>query len=122
MKPTTFSPTAAPVRRRRRTPQEIATLVAEYRRSGLSQHAFATSRGISLSTFTNWLGRLRPGGALVRSVAQRLVPVRITGPRPWEGSAERIEIVLRSGVIVRLPQRFDDAAVERLLGIVSERC
>lgn len=122
MKPTSFSPAAAPVRRRRRTSQEIAALVAEYRRSGSSQHAFAASRGISLSTFTNWLGRLRSGGALAHPVAQRLVPVRITGPGPWEASAERIEIVLRSGVILRLPQRFDDAVVERLVEIVSERC
>lgn len=122
MKPTTFS--LAPVAmRRRRAPEEIARLVAEFHHSGLSQLAFARSHRIALSTLFGWLKRSRAGSrpGCFRA-KQSLVPVRITGSLPWEGMPDRMEIVLRSGVILRLGERFADEALERLLGILSRQC
>ena len=40
---------------RRRTREERHTLLDEYARSGLTQQAFADSRGLNVDTFRSWL-------------------------------------------------------------------
>lgn len=110
-------------RRARRTAAEVAALLGEFHQGGLSQRAFAISRRIPLSTFSYWLRREGEAATAPARVERRLVPVTLTGPGPWETpSGESIEVVLRTGDILRLPCRFDDSALRRLLGILEERC
>ena len=80
-------------------PEQIETLVKEYRASGLTQAAFARREGLKNPTFAGWVnarraqaGRLS-GGSAVR-FAQLQLPTGLTG------SAE-LSVALPDGVVVR---------------------
>ena len=106
-------------RRVRRTPEEIAALLDEYRSSGLTQLAYARSRGLSLSTLTYWLGRARLGDGPAEP--QRLVAVKIAdAPEPPEYSP--FELGLPGGLRLSIPRGFDGDALRRLLTLLSDRC
>ena len=92
---------------RRRSRQEWARLVAEYRRSGQSQSAFAQSRGLGLASLARWsrlLGREderatgddREGG-LIELVADE-GPIRATTPE-----AEGARLLVGRSVCLELP-------------------
>ena len=51
-----------PERRRNRTPNERAELLAEYHKSGLTQREFAARKGLSLSCLSIWLRKARVKG------------------------------------------------------------
>ena len=98
-----------PIRRRRhRSREEIAAILATFDRSGQSAVAFAQTNDLALSTFRLWLSRRgkrpRPdaGGALV--------PVVITGGD--FASPAMIEVSLTNGRVLRFPRglRPDDLA------------
>ncbi len=57
MRDSSACPTKKP--RRHRSLAEILTIIGDYRASGLTQAAYAGSRGLALSTLTNWLRRMR---------------------------------------------------------------
>ncbi len=109
-------------RRVRRRPEEIAALLEEHRRSGLSQAEFARSRGVSLSSFTFWIRRARgsePGGR------QRLVPVRIVREAPGyegAGAAPDFELYLPGGRSLRIPARFEPESLRRLIAALESAC
>ena len=44
---------------KRRSPEQIARIVADYEGSGLTQKAFAESRSIPIATLTYWLRKAR---------------------------------------------------------------
>ena len=98
---------------RRETRDTWATRIAEWRASGLTAREFARREGINESTLRWWSSRL---GRLAKSAAvSPLTFVEMTGAvRP-----EPIDIVLTSGVRLRVPQDFDAAAFERLLGALA---
>lgn len=81
-------------------------------RSGLSVHAFARQRGIDPQRLYWWRRRLaesdsRPGAALT------FVEVKS------DAGAARIEVVLRSGRVLRLAEPFDADAVRRLIEVLE---
>jgi transposase-like protein len=99
-----------PVRRRRRwSPAEITTILTQYRRSGLAQRAFAQRHDLSLSTFSRWLRLARaPKGANF---------VRVTLPTIPAGAD--FELVFPDGRRLRVPARFDPAALRTLLEVLA---
>lgn len=108
-------------RRQRRTAAEIAALLSEHRQSGLTQRAFAESRGLKLSTLTNWLQKRKRVGA--GEEATRLIPVRLLGARDQNLSVgECFELVLSANRRLRIPQRFDEGAFLRLLHALEAGC
>ena len=112
---------------RRRTPVERrAELLAEYRRSGLTQTAFARREGLRYSTFCTWaqaereVGRLpvapaggrkrrrRAGAAAVRFAEVKLGPVI---PAPSLG----LEVRLPDGTLLRGASAAELAALVQAL-------
>ena len=106
--------------------------VARWRESGQSAREFAASTGLNVWTLRKWSDRLRrePSSessrpekqATARKASSSKPPVsplsfvevvtqRVAGQSP----EERFEIVLRTGVIVRIPARFEPQALERVL-------
>ena len=97
-----------PKRRRGRTAEEVARLVAEFRGSGRSAPAFARQVGVATTTVYQWLKRFP-------TAPQQLIPVHI---RP---GAERLWLVRPDGWRIEFPRGL--SAVElRELGQQLRQC
>jgi transposase-like protein len=88
--------------------QVLAALSA----SGLSRHEFADKHGIHEQRLYNWQRRL------VETEAGNSVQFRELAA-PAVSLDPRLEVVLPSGVLLRVPPGFDAAAVARLLEILG---
>jgi hypothetical protein len=109
---------AAPPRSRDATRQAWIDRLARFATAGLRPAAFCAAEGISLASFYLWKRRLgapaaEPAGT---DAAPRLLPVRLAAAAP------PLELVLPTGVVVRLSPDTDPAklaALLRLLGVLS---
>jgi len=108
--------------RRRRTPQQRAELLTQYRRSGLTQRDFVQSHGLGLSTLTKWLREeplsdVKPSG---RNGAVPFQEVNLCPPlRPTGWAAE---VVLADGVVLRLSAQADATWGTELLQALRRPC
>jgi len=89
-------------------------VLAAWSASGLSRHEFADKHGIHEQRLYNWQRRLGETGA-VGSVQFR----EVSAPAPVVRVDPRLELVLPSGVLLRVPPGFDEAALARLLAILG---
>ncbi|HQH25888.1 MAG TPA: hypothetical protein PLP17_00715 [Oligoflexia bacterium] len=84
-------------------------LIAQWERSGQTRSEFCEKRGLSLHQFTYWrteLGKAQqPDGRFVQ----------ISG----NGSAEPLEIRLSNGTTIKIPSRFDQAALKNVLQVLQ---
>ncbi len=94
--------------------REMRGVLADWERSGLRLTEFARQREISVATLSWWRHRLGRSTAATEFVEVR--PTAIDA-----GRAAVFEVVLPSGVLVRVPSAFDGSALERLLTTLS-RC
>ena len=99
-------------KRRYRSAREIQEVLAAFEASGLSQAAFARSRGVSPTSLNNWIRRWRRPG----ETATALVPVHVV---PGGPSTPPFEVRLGNRRIVRVPSGFDAAELRRLLAAVE---
>jgi len=109
-------------------------LLAEQERSGLTLAEFARRRGVRAGTLSWWRHRLRSEGArrrlgkLLAKSGERAAehegfveiapPAALLGVEP--GGAGWFEVVLGDGTVVRVPARFAEADLGRLLALL--RC
>jgi transposase-like protein len=108
-------------RRLRRSREEIASLLEEYHSSGLSQRAYAQSKGLSLSTLVNWLRLARLGEV---DSASRLVAVKVidrSSPFPQAPSGV-FELRLVDGLVLTIPPEFEEHSLRRLLSLLTRPC
>ena len=106
--------------RRHRSPEEIGELLEDYERSGLTQQAFADTKGVSLSSLSVWLRKARDSGlgkGEILPSTSRLVPVTIRS-----AVSSSFELVTSGGATLRIPPDFDPDALERLLALLEARC
>jgi hypothetical protein len=96
-------------RRSRSSSVEIAAVIAQYGRSGLSQRAFAAQRGLPLSTLCRWLRQNRSKTAATTFL-------RVDAPAP---PAADFELVLADGRRLLVPPVFDPAALRALLEVLA---
>lgn len=114
----------------RRSRAEWASVVSEWRSSGLSTAEFCRRQRVVLSSFRWWRWRLSqssrpdPDAALV--AAATLLPVRVVGAEEESGdlvaeaSASMLELVHPSGVRLRVPAGFDERTVAGVLWALGE--
>jgi transposase-like protein len=90
--------------------------------SGLTLSAFAVREGLNVSGLYQWrrrLGASAPKPPTFEEIRRSEVAERPSEPaRP---TPERLEIVLGSGVIVRVAESFNAEALGRLLDVVGGR-
>lgn len=103
----------ASLRDRRWSVEEARTVLAEMDRSGLSCAAFALREGLDVQRLYFWRRRLV---ADADSVESRPTFVEL---RPAPLTPERLEVVLRSGRVVRVPESFDEATLRRLIEVLE---
>jgi len=77
------------------------------RESGLSAAAFAAREGLHPQRLQRWQRRLVAGGSAVER------PPAFVELRPR--SAEHVEVVLRSGRLLRISETIEPAVLERLV-------
>lgn len=105
--------------RRNRSRAEIREIVGEFEKSGLTQTAFATRAGIHVSVLGRWIRDLR--GRLRGKRDPKVIPVRVTAPKPSSPGTDSLEVVLRNGRLIRLRAGFDETTLRRLVETL-ERC
>ena len=112
----------------RSTRQEWAKRIERWQDSGLTAREFAAEIDVPASSLTYWkwkLGQERKTsvGHATAPVAQPapgprvLEPVR--EPRAPELVATSLEVVLGSGIVVRVPPQFDDVTLRRIVAALG---
>lgn len=100
--------------------------MAEWTRSGQGAAEFARRRGLSESSLRWWRWQLGSGPrrgsaraptAPAASAVSPLTFVEMTAAVP----SEMLEVVLVSGVRLRIPAGFDIAVIERVLDVLQRR-
>lgn len=113
-----------------------AKRVERWKDSGLTAKEFAAETNVSPQSLSFWRWKLKREGS---GSASTSVSRRRRTPAPAEPSAssfvrlvpstsikpakpaEMLELVLASGVIVRVPPRFDEATLARLMTVLGGR-
>jgi len=103
---------AAAASRARWTAEVARQVLAAWSASGLSRQEFADKHGIHDQRLYNWQRRLAETGA-GSSVQFRELAAPAVSLDP------RLEVVLPSGVLLRVPPSFDPTAVARLLEVLG---
>lgn len=108
------------------------SLLEEWKRSGQSQADFCALRSIPMGKFRWWKGHIVKRGARMesrRNAGEKpsFVPVAVHAgldeSPPGERDALPLEVVLRSGCVVRVPAGFDETCLVRLIAALeSARC
>ena len=86
-----------------------------FRDGGLTTSAFCDREGISPASFYAWRRRLRADTVPNTADEPRLVPVRLVTPPP----SAPVELLLPSGVVVRLSPDIDPAWLRQLLPLLG---
>jgi hypothetical protein len=97
------------------TRAEWVKRVGRWRASKLSGSLFAANEGVREGTLRHWAWRL--GQDEQRAVEPAFVEVVV----PHQTSGSGVEIVLRSGMRVRVEREFDEATLSRVIAIVEGR-
>jgi transposase-like protein len=110
---------SSPFYRPRWTEQDARNALAALQRSGKPVSVFASEHGLDPQRLYCWRRRL---GKAEPTTFQELV-VRSAPAISITDSDAPFELVLRSGVVVRVPSSFEAAALERLLEVLrSSAC
>jgi transposase len=113
----------------RSTRQEWAKRIERWQDSGLTAREFAAEIDVPTSSLTYWKWKLRqerkaaPMGQPPAPVAQPAPAPRflelVAQPRAPELVAPSLEVVLGSGVVVRVPTQFDDVTLRRVVTLLG---
>ena len=105
--------------RRHRTHDEIAGILRDHRRSGLSLLAFARTEGLCYASLLRWRSRQRNGtNALVSSNLEadpRFVPVKLES----EGLSGDYVLSWPAGRSLKIPPQFEADSLRRLLSVLE---
>jgi hypothetical protein len=95
--------------------QDARLLLEAWRGSGQTLTAFAQHYGVHPERLGRWhrLLRAQPESQV------RFHPVRVRMGEPRSAESEKIELVLRDGRSIRVPQKFDAEDLRRLLAVVE---
>jgi transposase-like protein len=111
--------------RRRWTAEDAKAALDALARSGLPASAFAAREGLDVQRLFRWrrrLGAPAPEEPRFEEVVRRDVVSALYAEGEARSSGERngFEVVLRSGVVVRVVESFNTDALRRLLTVLVE--
>jgi putative intracellular protease/amidase len=108
--------------------RQMRRVLARWQRSGLTLREFGQQRGIPLSTLTWWRQVFRRAGEPVDAApksapaSDAVVFTEVPRPATVPTTPAVLEIVLRSGHVVRVPGGVDTATLQRVLQAVQTAC
>ena len=94
--------------RRRWKAEDAGVVLARLESSGLSVRAFAARENLNAQRLYRWRGQLQ-------APAPKAPPFIEIKPSPTT-----IEVVLRSGCVIRLPDGFSEVSLRRLVSVLEE--
>ena len=100
---------------------EFRKVVKAQERSGLSVREFAEGEGITVQTLYWWRSELRRRDRARTQDSTDFVRVSVKSS-PAGSSSECFAVQLPGGVLVRVPPRFEENELVRLLGVVRRSC
>ena len=110
-------PARLPFDRRRWTEEDARAVLGALERSGKPVRVFAEEHGLDPQRLHAWRRRVAGGdGTTFRELI-----VRRSAPPVISVADDRFELVLPSGLSVRVPPSFDAVALERLLSVLQAR-
>jgi hypothetical protein len=98
------------------THQRWQQRLQRFLRGGLAVADFCDREGVSPASFYAWRRRLQADPAPNAAGEPRLVPVRVITPPP----SAAVELLLPSGLVLRLPPDTDFAWLRQLLALLAE--
>ena len=105
--------------RRHRTHHEIAGILRDHRRSGLSLLAFARKEGLCYASLLRWRSAQRKGtnalGSSNLGADPRFVPVKLES----EGLSGDYVLSWPAGRSLKIPPQFETDSLRRLLGVLE---
>jgi transposase-like protein len=96
--------------RRRWTEDDARDALDAFARSGLSMRAFAEAAGINVQRLARWRRKW-----VKRSQVRRAKPKMVPFVEVRQREAERVEVVLRSGRVLRCAEEISDGVLRRLV-------
>ena len=111
-----------------RRARQMRRMLARWQRSGLSLREFGQQRGIPLSTLTWWRQVFRRAGEPVNPASKRaptsdaVVFTEVPRPATVPATPPVLEIVLRSGHVLRVPAGADTDTLQRVLQALQTAC
>jgi transposase-like protein len=109
------TPARLPLDRPRWTEEDARAVLAALERSGKPLSVFAEEHGLDPQRLYAWRRRVAGGDG---TTFRELIVRRSTGPAATV-ARDSFEVLLPSGVSVRVPPSFDAAALERLLVVLQ---
>jgi hypothetical protein len=106
---------SSPFDRRRWTEQDARFVLDALERSGKPLRVFAEERGLDPQRLYVWRRRVAVGD---RTTFRELIVRPLASAQAGNGGP--FEIVLASGVVIRVPSSFDAAALARLLEVLAQ--
>ena len=111
----------AKVRSKKTTPRSEywRGIIAKWETSGQTQAEFCRERDLSLPSFGWWKWELARRDR--ENSQPKLLPVRVIGTvEPQERETDQLEVVLRQGYRVCVPENFSADALRRLITALEE--
>ena len=111
-----------------RRARQMHRVLARWERSGLKLREFGERHGIPLSTLTWWRQVFRRAGEPVNTAPKRVpasdavVFTEVPRPATVPTTPPVLEIVLRSGHVLRVPAGADTDTLQRVLQALQTAC
>src|SRR5262245_35244582 len=108
--------------------RQMRRVLVRWQRSGLTLRKFGQQRGIPLSTLTWWRQVFRRAGEPVdpapksAPASTALVFTEVPRPATVPATPPVLEIVLRSGQVLRVPAGADTDTLQRVLQALQTAC
>ena len=108
--------------------RQMRRMLARWQRSGLTLREFGEQRGIALSTLTWWRQVFRRAGEPVNPAAKsapdsnEVVFTEVSWPATVPTTPPVLDIVLRSGHVLRVPAGADTDTLHRVLQTLQTTC
>jgi hypothetical protein len=104
--------------------RQMRRVLARWERSGLKLREFGERHGIPLSTLTWWRQVFRHAGepAAKRVASDAVVFTEVPRPATVPATLPVLEIVLRSGHVLRVPAGADTGTLQRVLQVLQTAC
>ena len=99
-----------------------AKRVERWRGSGLTAEEFAGEVGVNARTLTFWKWKLGQTDRRERTPAKRVEFVEVAPPRTVAAAtapSDAIEVVLGSGVVIRVPAQFDADGLRKIVAALG---